>query len=70
MTMSEIVDPIDVPAAETHSAKASKPIIHQIWNQTWPGALVGLGLGLSVIWMFILGYGLVELIGKLVDLAI
>ena len=70
MTMSEIVNPNDLRAADGHSAKASKSIIHQIWNHAWPGALVGLGLGLSAIWMLILGYGLVELIGELVYLAI
>jgi hypothetical protein len=70
MAMSEIVNPIGVPAANADLAKAANPVIYQIWNQAWPGALVGLGLGLSVIWMFILGLGLVELLGQLVHLAI
>ena len=28
---------------------------------TWPEVAVGLGLGLSVVWTFFLGYGLIKL---------
>jgi hypothetical protein len=46
-------------AADPHSAPV--PFIHRIWYRAWPQAIVGLGLGLT-IWVFFLGYGLVELI--------
>jgi hypothetical protein len=63
MTMNEITDQTRAPAADP--AAARKPLIYRIW----PQAIVGFGLGLTVIWIFILGYGLVELVDELIDMA-
>ena len=51
MTMGKITI---VPAADRYSAPV--PFAHRIWNRTWPQAMVGLGLGLTIIWIFFLGY--------------
>ena len=36
--------------------------LRQIWNQSWPQAMIGFGLALTVVWVFVLGRGLVRLI--------
>ena len=47
-------------------SEISRPVpktrLHQIWNQTWPQAIIGFGLALTIIWVFALGRGLVGLI--------
>ena len=50
--MSQICDSVAVP--ETR--------LRRIWNQTWPQAIIGLGFALTIIWVFVLGRGLVGLI--------
>ena len=57
-TMTIVVD----PAYSSAPAEKPRPLIQNVW----PAAAVGLGLGLSVVWTFFLGYGLI----KLIDLAI
>jgi hypothetical protein len=32
--------------------------LHQIWNRTWPQAMIGFGLALTIVWVFVLGRGL------------
>ena len=32
------------------------------FHQIWPRVVIALGLGLSVVWASLLGYGLVELV--------
>ena len=46
-----------------------EPVIHRIWNQTWPQAIIGFGMALTIIWIFILGRGLVELSKMILELA-
>ena len=50
--MSEICHPVAVP--ETR--------FRRIWNQTWPQAVIGFGFALTIIWIFVLGRGVVGLI--------
>jgi hypothetical protein len=60
MTMSEIVDHAVAPRPDP--APAPEPFIRRIWNRSWPQAALAFGLALTIIWIFILGYGLVELV--------
>jgi hypothetical protein len=46
----------------THPLPQVKPLIHRIW----PQAVVGLGLGVTSVWICFLGYGLVRLIELLI----
>jgi hypothetical protein len=57
-TMTEITNQTGALTA----APAPKPLIRRIWNRSWPQAVVAFGLALTIIWVFILGYGLVELV--------
>jgi hypothetical protein len=41
----------------THPLPQVKPLIHRIW----PQAVVGLGLGVTSVWICFLGYGLLRL---------
>ena len=50
--MNEIADPVAAPERR----------IHRIWNQIWPQATIGFGFAFTIIWVFILGKGLVALI--------
>ena len=34
------------------------------FHQMWPPAVVAFGLGLTVAWASLLGYGLIELVGR------
>jgi hypothetical protein len=45
------------------SSPAAKPFVHRIW----PLAVVGFGLGLTSVWIFVLAYGTIQLIDKLID---
>ena len=56
-TMSNVVDPAYSSAPAQKPRPAAEPFI----QRTWPEVAVGLGLGLSVVWTFFLGYGLVKL---------
>jgi hypothetical protein len=47
--------------APTTSAAVADPIHY--FYQIWPSAVVVIGLGLTVAWVSLLGYGLVGLIG-------
>jgi hypothetical protein len=58
--MSGLTDRTDAPAADP--APAPKPSIRRIWNRSWPLAVIAFGLVLTIIWIFLLGYGLVGLI--------
>jgi hypothetical protein len=44
----------------------SRPVLttrlRQIWNQSWPQAMIGFGFALTIVWIFLLGEGLVRLI--------
>lgn len=60
---AELVKMSDIPLP------APEPVIHRIWNQTWPQAIIGFGLALTIIWIFILGRGLVELSKMILELA-
>jgi len=46
------------PAA---TAAVADPIFHR--HQIWPPAVIAFGMGLTVAWISLLGYGLVEFIG-------
>ena len=46
------------PAYSTASAEKPRPFIQRVW----PEAAVGVRLGLSVVWTFFLGYGLIKLV--------
>jgi hypothetical protein len=52
--MSEIT----YEAAPTAEARTSTPVIHRIW----PVAVIAFGLGLTAVWMCLLGYGLIKII--------
>ena len=54
---SASVSVAQLPAADLRFAPAPEPIIHRIW----PSATIAFGLGLSVAWACLLGYGLVRL---------
>jgi hypothetical protein len=45
------------PAA---SAAVADPIFY--FDQIWPPAIIATGLGLTMAWVSLLGYGLIELI--------
>ena len=51
---------IDAPASSAPAEKP-RPAAESLVKRTWPEAAVGLGLGLSVVWTFFLGYGLIKL---------
>ena len=57
------VDMSEMTVNETAQAPApteeSKQVIHKIW----PAAVVVVGLGFTVAWVIVLGYGLVKIIG-------
>ena len=55
--MTNVVDGAYSSAPSLKARPAAEPFIQRIW----PAAAVGLGLGLSVVWTFFLGYGLVKL---------
>jgi len=44
--------------AELSFDPAPEPVIHRIW----PAAIIAFGLGLTVVWVCLLGYGLVRLV--------
>jgi hypothetical protein len=45
-------------AADSRFVPAAQPLFHRIW----PPAMIALGLGLTAVWICLLGYGLVSLI--------
>jgi hypothetical protein len=51
------VGTVITPAA---TAAAAEPIFHR--DQIWPPAIIAFGMGLTVAWISLLGYGLVEFI--------
>jgi hypothetical protein len=51
-------------SAISHLAPTKR--LHQIWNRIWPQAMIGLGLGLIVMWIFFLGYGLVKIAERVI----
>lgn len=59
LTVSEITN-------QENAAVAApvKPLIHRIW----PTAIVGVGLGITVAWTFILAYGFIRLVELLIKL--
>jgi len=48
------------PAAKADSR--STPAAQPLFDQIWPQAMVAFGLGLTAVWICLLGYGLVKLI--------
>jgi hypothetical protein len=46
-----------LPAEDLRFAPAHEPVIRRIWSS----AIITFGLGLSVVWTCLLGYGLVRL---------
>lgn len=60
--MSEITGQEGVALA---SARAAKLFVHRVW----PSAVLGFGLGLTAVWMFVLAYWAIQLIDKLKDTA-
>ena len=50
--MSKIADPVPEP----------KTRARRTWSRTWPQVFIGFGLGLTIIWIFILALGLVKII--------
>jgi hypothetical protein len=53
-----LVDAAPAHMADSQIAAATNPTIHRIW----PPAVVVLGLGLTLLWTCVLGYGLIYLI--------
>src|SRR5262245_23317610 len=62
VTVSEITGQESVALA---SARAAKLFVHRVW----PSAVLGFGLGLTAVWMFVLVYGTIERINILMDTA-
>ena len=62
-TVNDFLDEPGVPSAD--SAHAPRPFVHR----TWPSVVVGFGLGLTAVWMLLLGYGAIVLINELMDVA-
>jgi hypothetical protein len=46
------------PAVDSRSTPAAQPL----FQRYWPLAMIALGLGLTLVWVSFLGYGLVRLI--------
>ena len=36
--------------------------LHKSWSHIWPQAMIGFGLALTIVWVFVLGRELVRLI--------
>ena len=53
---------IQATTAPTASATAANPLVHL--HQFWPPTALAVGLGLTVAWVSLLGYELVELVGR------
>ena len=58
---SEVIMQIQTAAARAVAATVSDPTLY--FHQIWPPVVIAFGLGLSVAWASLLGYGLVELVG-------
>ena len=52
---------IQIAVVPTVSAAVGNPTFN--FHQIWTPAVIALGLGLTVAWASLLGYGLIELVG-------
>ena len=57
---SEAIMQIQIAAMPTVPAVVVDSTLY--FHQIWPRVVIALGLGLSVVWASLLGYGLVELV--------
>jgi hypothetical protein len=57
MTVSEITYET-TPAMDRPSAPAAIPAV----NRIWPIAVIAFGLGLTAVWICLLGYGILKLV--------
>jgi hypothetical protein len=55
---SALADTAPAILATTRPAQAPQLLFHRVW----PPAVIGFGLGLTAVWICLLGYGLVGLI--------
>jgi hypothetical protein len=51
------------------STAAAAPAVEQSTHRIWPSAVVGFGLGLTTVWIFVLAYGAIKLVDQLMDTA-